>query len=172
MSCKKDEKEIIIWAIVYYPSPTELLCPFDGSACVCCVALRQIHHLRADLPTHQRIQTYREQTCNVPVWKNLWIESSECVCVYFAVPAMEVWGLLPVLMSMKVPVPMVILTSPTSKQHSPNMAACWSAIYSGGTEEVCCENHKPVLVNTGNIENSYGVSYGTIQRGSCKTSLF
>lgn len=32
-------------------------------------------------------------------------------------------------MSTKVPVPMVIFTSPRSKQHSPNMAACWSAIY-------------------------------------------
>lgn len=49
--------------------------------------------------------------------------------VLSAVPATEVCGLLPVLMSMKVPVPMVILTSPMLKQHSPNMAACWSAIY-------------------------------------------
>ena len=42
----------------------------------------------------------------------------------YVLPAMEVCGLAPVLMSMKVPVPMVIFTSPTSKQHSPNMAAC------------------------------------------------
>lgn len=31
------------------------------------------------------------------------------------------------LMSMKQPVPIVTLQSPTSKQHSPNSAACWSA---------------------------------------------
>lgn len=37
------------------------------------------------------------------------------------------WGLLPVLMSRNVPVPMVSFTSPIWKQHSPNMAACWSA---------------------------------------------
>lgn len=43
-------------------------------------------------------------------------------------PATEVCGFVPVLMSMNVPVPIVIFTSPLSKQHSPNMAACWSAI--------------------------------------------
>lgn len=43
-------------------------------------------------------------------------------------PARDACGLLPVLMFMKVPVPMVIFTSPASKQHSPNIAACWSAI--------------------------------------------
>lgn len=47
-------------------------------------------------------------------------------------------------MSTKVPVPMVILTSPRSKQHSPNMAACWSAIYgkkdTGEIPVICCEN--------------------------------
>ncbi|KPP56676.1 hypothetical protein Z043_125679, partial [Scleropages formosus] len=44
-------------------------------------------------------------------------------------PATDVCGLEPVLMSMKVPVPIVIFRSPVSKQHSPNMAACWSAIW-------------------------------------------
>lgn len=37
------------------------------------------------------------------------------------------WGLFPVLISKNVPLPMVNFTSPVWKQHSPNMADCWSA---------------------------------------------
>lgn len=72
-------------------------------------------------------------THNVPVSTHL--DRIILMCVWVSLPATDVCGLLPVLMFMKVPVPMVILTSPTSKQHSPNMAACWSAIYSSGTEK-------------------------------------
>ena len=44
-----------------------------------------------------------------------------------ALPATEACGYEPVLISINEPVPMVQLTSPTSKQHCPNTAACWSA---------------------------------------------
>lgn len=78
----------------------------------------------------QRV-TGREQ--NVSLRRVCWC--LECV------PATEVWGLFPVLISMKVPVPIVILTSPVSKQHSPNIAACWSAIYTTKT-------HKTVTITS------------------------
>lgn len=48
---------------------TQLLRPSDGGARVRCVPLRQVNHLRADLPSHQRIKTYgggesvKEQIC-------------------------------------------------------------------------------------------------------------
>lgn len=41
-------------------------------------------------------------------------------------PATDACGELPQFRSMKVPVPMVHLMSPTSKQHSPNNAPVWS----------------------------------------------
>ena len=44
------------------------------------------------------------------------------------VPAIDAWALCPVLQSMNVPVPIVHLTSPTWKQHWPNIALCWSPI--------------------------------------------
>ena len=42
-------------------------------------------------------------------------------------PATEACGQSPVLQSMNVPVPIVHFTSPTLKQHWPNIALCWSA---------------------------------------------
>ena len=39
-------------------------------------------------------------------------------------PAMDACGFEPVLQFIKLPVPIVTLTSPTLKQHCPNMAAC------------------------------------------------
>ena len=75
------------------------------------------------------------------------------MCV--SLPATDVCGLHPVLMFMKVPVPMVILTSPTSKQHSPNMAACWSAIYSSMTK-------KGIHVVKTNTLNRFGLICATM----------
>lgn len=61
---------------------TQLLCPFDGSACVCCIALRQIHHLRADLPPHQRIQACGGRTCDEPFWAGLGRITSQVLLLY------------------------------------------------------------------------------------------
>lgn len=42
------------------------------------------------------------------------------------IPATDACGVFPQFKSIKVPVPMVHLMSPTSKQHSPNKAPVWS----------------------------------------------
>ncbi len=62
-----------------------------------------------------------------------------------ALPATDAWGYEPVLISINDPVPMVQFTSPVSKQHCPNTAACWSATLNGWTKGK--ENQK-LKVNT------------------------
>lgn len=78
--CKQDVNEAITRAILF-KLLTQLLCPSDGSACVCCIALCQIHHLWANLPPHQRIQTCGGRTYIVMClygqiwteWFNMWL---------------------------------------------------------------------------------------------------
>lgn len=51
---------------------TQLLCPFDGGACVGCISFCQVHHLWADLPPHKRIQTCKERS-EVMISLNGWM---------------------------------------------------------------------------------------------------
>lgn len=51
-------------------------------------------------------------------------------------PATDACGELPQFRSMKVPVPIVHLMSPTSKQHSPNNAPVWSDTWTVRREQI------------------------------------
>lgn len=64
---------------------TQLLCPFDGRASICWIALGQVHHLWSDLPAHHRIQTYREEAhaCGRPYEHiKIWYYEHEYILLY------------------------------------------------------------------------------------------
>lgn len=69
----------------------------------------------------------RDLFCNVHIYIFFHICVVDSMSVHTNLPASEAWGLHPVFTFKNVPVPMVILTLPSSKQQEPNKDAAWSA---------------------------------------------